>query len=451
MHAMSYICPVCIKEPVLQIIISQAAKETEPCGYCQSGAPTVEIGVVADLCEKVIDTFYEPSNFTMAVVHFGRDPAGENLEELVEGLTGIPSEAAKDVSAELLECWFDRDSHEHKYGDDPYFVLSEKSDSRLYAEWTEMEVSLRTEARYLNPSASRFMDQLFSDIDSHVADGVGSVLVEVGPGTALPILYRARVFQSEESLKEALQRPERELGAPPPGVGREGGRLNSPGQPAFYGALAEKTAIAEVRPPVGSLVTVAKFTINRPLKLLDLALLERAQIKPDSSKFDPTTIESVHRISMLRELAVRMTTPVMPDSQAHDYLITQVIADYLATRPGISIDGILYPSVQVSNSDRRTSGNVVLFHKAAITERARNEAPTANAEVREYIDEAPGSYFSPRIRYIKVQKPPSWLKNPGFQPEPTLELVRDGIEIHEITAAKYETSMTRVQVLTDLP
>jgi hypothetical protein len=447
----SYICPVCIKEPVLQKIISQVAKETEPCGYCQSGVPTVEIGVVADLCEQVIDTFYEPSNFTMAVVHFGRDPAGENLEELVESLTGIPSKAAEDVAAELCESSFDRDTHEHKYGDDPHFVLSEKSDSRLYAAWTEMEVSLRTEARYLNPSASRFMDQLFSDIDSHVVDGVGSVLVEVGPGTALPVLYRARVFQSEMALGEALQRPERELGAPPPGVGKEGGRLNSPGQPAFYGALAERTAIAEVRPPVGSLVTVTKFTITRPLKLLDLALLERAQMKPDSSKFDPATIESVHRLSMLRELAVRMTTPVMPDSQAHDYLITQVIADYLATRPGVSIDGILYPSVQVSNSDRRMSGNVVLFHKAAIAEGARNEAPTAEAELREYIDEAPGSYFSPKIKYLKVQKQPSWWKNPGFQPEPTLELVRDGIQVHEITAANFETSMTRVQVLTDLP
>ena len=55
-----------------------------------------------------------------------------------------------------------------------------------------------------------------------------------------------------------------------------------------------------------------------------------------------------------------MTLPVMPDDESSEYLVTQVIADYLANLRAPILDGILYPSVQDGSS-----GNVVLFHKSA--------------------------------------------------------------------------------------
>ena len=41
-----------------------------------------------------------------------------------------------------------------------------------------------------------------------------------------------------------------------------------------------------------------------------------------------------------------MTAPVMPDDEPLEYLVTQTIADYLATRTEPALDGILYPSAQ---------------------------------------------------------------------------------------------------------
>jgi hypothetical protein len=51
----------------------------------------------------------------------------------------------------------------------------------------------------------------------------------------------------------------------------------------------------------------------------------------------------------------------MPDGEPFEYLATQAIADFLATEASVSIDGIIFPSVQAAGD----ALNVVLFHKAA--------------------------------------------------------------------------------------
>lgn len=447
---MSYICPTCVGESLLSRLVSTAAVKENPCEYCASGAPGTEISFVAQRCSEVISTFFEVSSCTMAVVHFNREPAGESLAEVVERLTSMPSKAVEDVTEALTQWWYDRDTGEELYGDDPYFVPRRDIGSPLIAAWTEMESSLRTEARYLNPKVGQFMEQVFGGLSDHVAASGNSVLVDAGPDTSISELYRARVFQSEKSLEDALQHPERTLGAPPAGLSG-GGRMNAAGQPAFYGALDEQTAIAEIRPPVGSWVAVAKFRITRPLKLLNLLLLEEAQLKPKSSFFDPTTVAAAQRLSFLRELAGRMTAPVMPENQNHNYLITQVVADYLAMLPSVSVDGIIYPSAQRSGSGDVDGINVVLFHKAAIASHARDERVTAIAELRTYIDEEPGSYFDPTIMFLEKKiEPLSW-RIPGFQPEPALELVSNGIQLHHIRAVAFATEAVPLKVITSDP
>jgi len=49
--------------------------------------------------------------------------------------------------------------------------------------------------------------------------------------------------------------------------------MNARGVSVFYGAIDPRVALAEVRPPVGSRVAVARFEIIRPLRLLDLNAL----------------------------------------------------------------------------------------------------------------------------------------------------------------------------------
>lgn len=443
---MSHICPACIGEPYLRHLVSMSAVKEEPCEYCEGDGPTVEISFVAHRCSDVISTFFEVSSLTMAVVHFNREPAGASVSEVVKHLTSMRGKAVDDIVEELTQEWDDRHSGQELYGDDPYFVPRRDIESPLAAAWTDMESSLRTEARYLNPKVSEFMEQVFSGLSDHVAAGGSSLLADAGPDTPIPELYRARVFQSESGLEAALQHPEATLGAAP--AGRSGGgRMNAAGQPAFYGALDEQTAIAEIRPPVGSWAAVARFRIVRPLKLLNLQLLVNAQLKPSSSFFDPATVAAAQRLSFLRVLADKMATPVMPENQDHNYLITQVVADYLAMLPGMHIDGIIYPSAQRAGCGGSNGVNIVLFHKAAVALHARAEQATAVAELWAYIDEEPGRYFAPAIMFLP-NKPPAYnWRLPGFQPEPALELVQDGIRLHRIKAVAFTTEVEALKVV----
>ena len=47
------------------------------------------------------------------------------------------------------------------------------------------------------------------------------------------------------------------------------GRANSKGIPCLYGATCRDTAVAEVRPWKGELISVAKFTLRRSVKLIE--------------------------------------------------------------------------------------------------------------------------------------------------------------------------------------
>ena len=71
--------------------------------------------------------------------------------------------------------------------------------------------------------------------------------------------------------------------------------------------------------------------------------------------------DRLERVAFLQTLSERLTRPVMPDDEAFDYLITQAIADFLATQNEPRMDGIIFASAQ-----SRKGRNVVLFHSAAL-------------------------------------------------------------------------------------
>lgn len=155
--------------------------------------------------------------------------------------------------------------------------------------------------------------------------------------------------------------------------------MNAAGISVFYGATDASVALAEVRPPVGSRVIVARFEIVRPLRLLDFGALEFI-VDHNGSDFDKAHIQRLKRAAFLRRLCRRVSRPVMPHDEPRDYLPTQAVADYLANLADPSLDGIIYPSVQfgdpspgiLSRASRgsafgsgRSGRNVVLFHTTA--------------------------------------------------------------------------------------
>ncbi|GEL72331.1 RES domain-containing protein [Myxococcus virescens] len=365
------ICSDCVGESYLKAVIVARA-ELATCSYCENEGPTEAIEDLAARVELAFESHYrrtstEPDGFEYMM---SKDPEssyewerhGEPVVDVIAEAAGIELEPAEDIRAILDERTSSHDPRdaweEPPFDSEAQYEPARLSDAELQMDWGDFEKSLKTEARYFSRSAEKILAATFHGIDGLRDRSGRPALVEAGPGQSIDALFRARVFQSDEKLEAALRHPEKELG-PPPSAIAPGLRMNSRGISVFYGTNTPATALAEVRPPVGSQVVVGKFSLLRPLRLLDLTVLRNIYVM--GSDFDPEFIGKLKHAMFLEHLSHRITMPIMPDDEAIEYLPTQVIADYLASMDAPSIDGIIYPSAQASSGQL----NIVLFHKSA--------------------------------------------------------------------------------------
>lgn len=364
------ICHVCVGEAYLSAEIEESADEGE-CNYCGETAPSLTITDLAERIETAFEEHYlrtsdQPDTWQERMLAHGEsdyswERDGIPVVDAIADAAELLQEAAEDV-LEILEdrySDFDKDAmgEESEFSSSSYYEEKGPDDQGWQEEWRFFEHSLKTQARFFSQTAAELLAQVFGGIDELTTLDTRDLVVDSGPGTALNHLYRARVFQTEHRLEEALQRPDLHLGSPPRNMARAG-RMNAQGISVFYGATDVRVAIAEVRPPVGSKVAVAKFGITRALRLLDLTALKDVHVT--GSIFDPSLKRRLERAAFLGTLEGRMARPVMPDDEAIDYLPTQVVADFLATMNEPRLDGIVFPSAQTS-----VGRNVVLFHHAA--------------------------------------------------------------------------------------
>lgn len=224
-------------------------------------------------------------------------------------------------------------------------------------------------------------------------------------------------------------------------------KANARGVSLFYGATHADAALSEVRPPVGSRVLVGKFDVIRPLRLLDIDALRSVYV--EGSVFDPTYMARLELAKFMESLSARMTMPVMPDDEPTEYLITQVIADYLAAKRDLNLDGLLYPSVQ----QRGDHQNVVLFRRAS---RVRNIDLPPGSEVSAMLgsfDEdgpSPDYWVSESVPPPEPPKPAPggqfWpatyldpFADPGDVREPALAVVMNALQVHHVKSIKFRT------------
>ena len=133
--------------------------------------------------------------------------------------------------------------------------------------------------------------------------------------------------------------------------------MNPQGVPVFYGALDVNTCLAEMRSSLGSMLVIGKFETTAPLRIVDFRLLERAWGGKSLSYFQSDFSAQVERREFLRKVHRLISQPIVPGHE-DEYLITQVLAEYLAHVRTLHFDGLLFGSTQ------RTGGtNVVLFPK----------------------------------------------------------------------------------------
>ena len=160
--------------------------------------------------------------------------------------------------------------------------------------------------------------------------------------------YRARLGGDLDDEKHLVPWSKEKTSAPPPHKTTIG-RANPKGIAFLYVATNCKTAVAEMRPEIGSHVTVRPVTVLQPLKLVDL-----------SKEFvitDPIGDQKLHdRIaahSMLNSLRADLSKPVLRANSEVEYLPSQFLTEVIR---GGGYDGIIFPSSQSTSGE-----NVVIF------------------------------------------------------------------------------------------
>jgi hypothetical protein len=123
-------------------------------------------------------------------------------------------------------------------------------------------------------------------------------------------------------------------------------RANKKGEVCFYAATDKETAMAEVRPWIHGLVTVAMFEVSKEIKIVDFTvnhserrfnyLLDRSIQDIDK----PLTEDEINKI-VWTDIDQSFSKPVATDEKESEYLPTQIIADLIKTN---GYDGLAYKS-----------------------------------------------------------------------------------------------------------
>jgi hypothetical protein len=429
-----FICHECIGESFLKEEVKKRGSRIT-CSYCNRKIKGLSISDISKRIEDAFDAHYDFCSSDDEDFFNGHLMSSPVIEAIMDAAQ-ISRPAAEDIQEILKNDHYDMDNaingYENEFGPDSYYEFKQPNDTKWQKEWQDFERSLKTETRFFNDMGKQILNSIFEGIHELKSYDKRPLIVLAGPGKEINRLYRARVFQSDDHLKNALSSPDKQLGPPPPLVA-SAGRMNASGISVFYGANVPRLAIAEVRPPVGSQVLVGCFDLIQDLKLLDLTALSKATLA--GSIFDDKYSERLEMVAFLRTLSNLITQPVMPNDATLDYLPTQAIADFLASDSIINLDGIIYTSTQLPGNDF----NVILFNKASnVKTITHQEGTEIDVETQEYNEDGWSHNYKvwlriPDVDFEKIKDKLSFTTPKEETRTPTLSLDLNSLQVHVVS------------------
>lgn len=384
------VCYKCVHDAYLGRQIRRNGKSTV-CSLCNATRKCIPLSNVVAQVEGILDAYVIEGEYFRRFADWGDSQEGDSLDTWVSAIFDC------DNVELIVEAVCDRlDS----------YSLDTNYSKRIYRlddighQWFEFKEGMQHGQRFFNNSAKTFLDWIFKDLYKYSASSDEEAVVRLLTPEDAPPIYRARTCMTSTDINGITANPGRNLGAPPKERAGDG-RMNPAGVPAFYGAFERETCIAELRPPVGGTVVSGEFRLNRMVRVLDFGRFETADLGPAPSFFDPKHHAKTGRRELLKYLHNEITVPVLPGAE-RDYLITQVIAEYLATHCKPRIDGVIFKSVQQS-----AGSNIVLFSHVACAAEAtwgrlqdRYGIEMSKGPGIEYVS---GSLVHHAIREVKYQ------------------------------------------------
>ena len=166
------------------------------------------------------------------------------------------------------------------------------------------------------------------------------------------------------------------------------GRANAAGIAVLYLSIAEETAIAEVRPWLGSEVSVAQFKVLRDLRVIDLT---RGHEK---SSFEQMTFAHIigerkatpeeKEQAVWTDIDAAFSRPVTAHGESAEYVPTQILAELFRS---LDYDGLIYRS-----NFGEEGYNLALFDLNSA--KAINAAPNRVTGVKVSFEECGNRWFS---------------------------------------------------------
>jgi len=432
------VCCECIRDDYLVSVIQKDNKcgECSFCGKDKSFLITIEdfAEKVHDVLEKQYQQTSEPERsygFHMGFDELEQD--GEPIEVLICDIASVDESIAEAI-LDYLSTNYDPQGKDAlcgglKYSSDCKYEELSPDTSYYYEEWESCKRDILNKSRFFNSTVSCLLAKLFNTIDKIKPFGTNSVVREL---TSKDSIYRARIAKSEKQVRSFLSDVSLELG--PPLENASAGRMNAVGISSFYGALDRDTCIAEVRAPVGSFAVIGCFVPRKRLKLLDLPRLQYAWTKEAGSPFDSNHTDLVARVAFLKRIAHEMSLPIMPGEEDIDYIPTQIITEYLASREDLGLDGIIFKSSQINTDDDELGNNVLLFKNSSSVKREKKYFVEDRIMLSDKVD----------IEYTLTST--NSKKSKGRASKPTLKVDYKKTEVRKITGVKYSTESRTVYV-----
>jgi RES domain-containing protein len=116
------------------------------------------------------------------------------------------------------------------------------------------------------------------------------------------------------------------------------GRVNPKGIPYLYLSDNKETALAEVRPWIGSKISVGQFKVLKSLRIVDCSVNTNTVFVPlETEEPEPAEREE----AVWADIDTAFSEPVTRSDQQADYIPTQIIAELFKHN---GVDGVLYKS-----------------------------------------------------------------------------------------------------------
>jgi RES domain-containing protein len=324
-------CPDCFAHAWLKEHVREISKENGQCDFCGSeDVPLVRVCELAALFHNLLSMYVPADSYE----------SGEPLFQLIQCHWQVFSEDVldEDAQAKLLEeiansDWDDDDGEPVLAAKELYSPLGDQFHTTHRERWEEFCLEVRD-----NPNEPLPFDDFYAE---------EFALLEVNFPIA-SMLYRARRGFEPGEYGERVPFLGNDLAAPPVEKALAG-RANTERQRVLYCADQEKTAIAEVRPPLGYYVSVGTLKLEREARILDLT--------KEVNDINPFVTESVswhvEIRSLLNAFGEEMSRPLERDDDKTHYLPCQKLAAFIRDT---GYDGIRYPSAISPGGS-----NVVLF------------------------------------------------------------------------------------------